>query len=62
MLYLAVMCVCWQLVLEAVTNGTKRWQLIFCCSVVMLLCSELVGAKGWIEKQKHAKKEDKYLI
>ena len=27
-----------------------------CCSVVMLLCSKLVVAKGWNEKHKHAKK------
>jgi len=56
MLYSAVICVCWQLMLEAVMNGTKRRQLIFCCSLVMLLCSVLAVAKGWNEKQKHAEK------
>jgi len=41
-------------------GGSYEWDqkmaAYFCCSVVMLLSSELVVVKGWNEKQKHSKK------
>jgi len=41
-------------------GGSLEWDqkmaAYFCCSVVMLFCSELVVAKGWNEKHKRAKK------